>query len=180
MERPDLYEVRILSLSNCHSRESGNPGAAAYEGSLRLDSRLRGNDTAVVIGSSASQLPHHRLAQAVDLALAGERDEAHLAALAGLEADRRAGGNVEAEAARPGAVEFQRRIGLEEMVVRADLDRPVAGIGDLQGQRLAVLVHDDVAGFGEDLAGLELLVRAADRMMHRDELRPVREGRLDL
>ena len=29
------------------------------------------------------------------------------------------------------ALESQRRVGLEEVIVRADLDRPVAGVGDL-------------------------------------------------
>ena len=38
------------------------------------------------------------------------------------------------------AVKFQRRIGLEEMVVRADLDRPVAGVdgGERDAARAAV------------------------------------------
>jgi len=66
-------------------------------------------------------LPHHLLAEAVDFALSGERDQAHAATLAGLEADGRAGRNVEPEALCFLALEFQRRIGLEEMIVRADL-----------------------------------------------------------
>ena len=98
----------------------------------------------------------------------------------GSKRDRRAGGDVEAKALRACAVELQRRIGLEEMVVRADLDRPVAGIGDFERDRVAALVHDDVAGRGERLAGDERVVGAADRLMHGDELGAVGERRLDL
>src|SRR5271156_1060606 len=82
--------------------------------------------------STTSHLPHHLLAEAVDLAFAGESDEAHRSALAGLEADGGPRRNVEPEAARLRAVELERRVGLEEMVVGADLDRPVAGIRDLE------------------------------------------------
>ena len=110
-------------------------------------------------------LPHHLLAEADGLALAGERDEAHLAALAGLEADRRAGGNVEPEAARLGAVEFQRRIGLEEMIVRADLDRPVAGIGDFERDRLAARRSSRCRPAPPALSpGMSCVVGAADRI----------------
>ena len=60
----------------------------------------------------------------------GERDESDLAGLAGLEAHGGAGGDVEAQAAGLLAVEFEGAVGLGEMVVRADLDRSVAGVGD--------------------------------------------------
>ena len=52
-----------------------------------------------------------------------------------------------------GAVEVERRVGLGEMVVRADLDRPVAGVGDGEGEGFATLVQGDLAGGGEDFAG---------------------------
>jgi hypothetical protein len=53
------------------------------------------------------------------------------ARLARLEAHRRAGGDVaRRQQPRRRAVEGQGRVGLEEVVVRADLDRPVAGVGD--------------------------------------------------
>src|SRR5437879_8042527 len=71
--------------------------------------------------SIASQLAHHVAAKTVDDAFPRERDELHVAGLAGLEADGGAGGDVEAHAAGFFAVEFQRRVGLEEVVVRADL-----------------------------------------------------------
>ena len=67
--------------------------------------------------------------------------EPHRARLAGLEAHRRAGGDVEPHALGALAVELQRLVGLEEMIVAADLDRPVAGVGDLDGDRVAALVR---------------------------------------
>ncbi len=55
-----------------------------------------------------------------------ERHQRHVALLAGFEAHGGAGGDVEAHAARLVAVEHQAFVGLEEVVVAADLDRPVA------------------------------------------------------
>src|SRR5262249_32426931 len=59
-----------------------------------------------------SQLPHDVATEAIDGLLAGERDELHVAGLAGLEAHCGAGGDVEAHAAGFLAVKFQRRVGL--------------------------------------------------------------------
>src|SRR5687768_11955510 len=81
--------------------------------------------------------------EAVDGPATGIGDEGHLASLAGLEADGGAGRNVEAEAAGLLAVEGEGRVRFVEMVVRADLDRPVAGIGDLEGDGGAALVEDE-------------------------------------
>src|SRR5258708_1144905 len=98
-------------------------------------------------------LAHDGGGETVDFALPGERNEGPAPGLARLEAHRRAGRNVEAHAARLLALEFQRRIGLEEMVVAADLDRPVARIGDRDRHGLAARIERDVAVFGDDLAG---------------------------
>src|SRR5215469_10813445 len=99
-----------------------------------------------------SKLSHHVLAEAVHRALAGERDQRDLAGLPGLEAHRGARRDVEPHAARLLAIELQRRIGLEEMIVRADLDRPVAGVGDGERHGLATGVEGDLAGLDEQLA----------------------------
>ena len=77
----------------------------------------------------------------------------HVAGLAGLEADGGAGGDVEAHAAGFFAVEFQRRVGFEEVVVRADLDRAVAGVGDGERHRLAAGIEFDLAVLDEEFAG---------------------------
>jgi hypothetical protein len=102
----------------------------------------------------ARQRSVHGAAEAVDDSVAAEGHELHLAGLPGLEAHGRPGGNVEPHAARGGAVEAQRRIGLEEVVVRTDLDRPVAGVGDLQANRRTVRIQFDVSFREEILARL--------------------------
>src|SRR5476649_2672885 len=94
----------------------------------RRAARSAASETRRKPSSMASQLPHHLAAETIDDTLAGERHQLHIAGLAGLEPHRGAGGDVEPHAAGFLAVEFQRRIGLEEMIVRADLDRAVAGV----------------------------------------------------
>ena len=92
--------------------------------------------------------------EAEDFAEAGEGDELDFFRVAGLEADGGAGGDVEAEAAGRGAVEAEGLVGLEEMIVRADLDRTVAGVGDGEGERREVDVRRERLAFrGDDFAG---------------------------
>ena len=85
--------------------------------------------------ATRSHLPHHLLAEAVDFAFACDGDEAHGSALAGLEANGGASRDVQPVAFRLRSLELERRIGLEEMIVRADLDRPIAGIGYIERER---------------------------------------------
>ncbi len=75
-----------------------------------------------MLATGSLQLAHDLAAEAVDLAGAGEGDEADVAGLAGLEPHRGAGRDVEAETPGLAALELQGRVGLEEMVVGADLD----------------------------------------------------------
>src|SRR5438045_7108660 len=93
----------------------------------------------------------------MDDAVAGEGHEVHRPGLPGLEADRRAGRDVEAKAAGLLPVEHQRRVGLEEMIVAADLHRPVAEIGDAHLESLPAGIELDLAGgrhhFAWDHAG---------------------------
>src|SRR4029077_1298803 len=56
-------------------------------------------------------------------------------------------------AAGPGAVELQRRIGLEEMIMRADLDPPGAAIGDRELHARPAGIENDLAVFRDDFAG---------------------------
>src|SRR6266852_2073111 len=100
-----------------------------------------------------SQRSHNARAEAVDLARSGECHERHLPALTRLEPHRSAGRNVEPHAAGLGAVELQRRIGLEEMIMRADLDRPVARVGDRELHARPAGIENDLAVLGDDFAG---------------------------
>src|SRR5258707_1629026 len=120
--------------------------------------------------ASRSELSHHVLAKPVDHALAGERNERDLARLSRFEAHRSAGGDIEPHAARLLAIEFQCRIGLEEMIVRADLNRPVPGIGDRQRHRLAAGIELDLALLDEHFTGnhaadpLRNVIRASGKL----------------
>src|SRR5438105_9094915 len=100
----------------------------------------------------SSQAPHNLPAEAVNLPISREGDERHLPDLPRLEADRGAGRDVEAHAAGFLALERERRIGLEEMIMRADLDRPVAGIGDRKLHAQPAGIERDVAVLRDDLA----------------------------
>src|SRR6185437_652481 len=102
---------------------------------------------------SQSQLPHHGAAEAVDGAFSRECNKPHVAGLARLEAHRGAGGDIEPHAARLLAFELQRRIGFEEMIVRADLDRTVAGVGDRQRHGLAAGIELDLTVLDEEFTG---------------------------
>src|ERR1700738_3998062 len=102
---------------------------------------------------TCSQLPHHAAAKSVDDALAGERHELHVAGLPRFDPHRGARRDVEPHAAGFFSVELQRRVGLEEMIVRADLDRTIAGVGDGERHRLAAGIEFDLAVLDEHFAG---------------------------
>ena len=72
----------------------------------------------------------------------------HFPLLAGFEAHGSAGRDVESVASSGFAIEFQRRVDLVKVIVRSDLDRPVA-----------VVFHDHTSGFAPDVernvAGLD-------------------------
>jgi hypothetical protein len=66
-----------------------------------------------------------------------------VALLARLEAAGGARWNIKAHAASPGALESQRRIDLEEVIVTADLDGPVPGIRNTQHHDGTALIERD-------------------------------------
>ena len=85
-----------------------------------------------------------------------------------------ASGDIEAHATSIFAIELQRRVGLEEVVMRADLDRTVAGIGDGDLHRLAASIELDLAALDEELAR-DHLALLSDRLVHSDKLGAIRE-----
>src|ERR1051326_7116882 len=100
-----------------------------------------------------SQGAHPPLSEAINVPVPSEGGQRHLPRLSRLEAHRGAGRNVEPHAARLRAVELERRLGLEEMIVRADLDRPVARIRNRDFHAAAAGVERDLAVLGDDFAG---------------------------
>ena len=76
--------------------------------------------------------------------------------LSGLEADRGAGGNVEMHAERCGAVEVERLVCFEKMIMAADLDRTVTGVHCLDGDFLSAGVEFDVISPATSIGALTI------------------------
>ena len=129
-------------------------------------------------------MPSRQGVEAGQFAAAAETDERDLFALAGLKSDGGAGGNVEAHAERRRPIEFQRLVHFEEMIMRADLDRAIAGIDHGERGSRPAGVELDFAFGGENCAGLERVGSGAgfrpDRLVHGDELGPVGKDAFDL
>lgn len=63
----------------------------------------------------------------------------------GFEAHRGAGGNIEPVAVSRGAVEVQRGVGLWQVHMTADLNRPIARVDDLHLEPLRTGIDRDIA-----------------------------------
>src|SRR5262249_10037528 len=98
------------------------------------------------------QCPHDRLVEAINHARPDIRDQTDVAGLSRLEAHGRARRNVQAVAKRSPSIEGERRVGLGEMIMTADLDRSVARVGNAKRYRCPILVQDDLAGCWKNLA----------------------------
>ena len=85
------------------------------------------------VGGRLIERSHHRLIESEHLPTAPVRDQLYGTGLAGLKPYGRSGGNIEPPAQCLTSVKRQRWIGFRKMIVRADLDRPIAGIGYRQG-----------------------------------------------
>ncbi len=85
-----------------------------------------------------------------------------------------------------GAIELEMAVGLEKMIMAADLDRAVAGVGHLDGRGFAPGIELDVTLGGNDFARHDsillgqLLLARPDRIVDRDQLGAVRKGPLHL
>jgi hypothetical protein len=114
-------------------------------------------------GRRGIERPHHQLAKSVDDAIARQGDQADRARLPRLESHRGARGDIETVATGLLAIEVERRIRLEEVIVRADLNRSVTGIA-----------HDDLDARA---TGIELDVAVFDQHFARDHEEAFRSGR---
>mmetsp|Transcript_16672 Transcript_16672/g.67230 ORF Transcript_16672/g.67230 Transcript_16672/m.67230 type:complete len:869 (-) Transcript_16672:47-2653(-) len=139
---------------------------------------------------------------------AADRDERDRLGVARFEANRRPGRHVEPLAIRGGAIEGQRAVRFDEMIVRSHLDRPVARVDDAQLYALAAGRQLDRARVGECRHGArsgldvgrrvakhgevghgeeapverqgEVAIHGAQRRMYRQQFRAIQEGPLDL
>ena len=80
------------------------------------------------------EIAHDPPGKAEHPAMPGQVHQLDLATLPGFETHRCAGGDVQAHAATGVAVERQRVVGFEKVVMRADLDWPVATVGHLEAE----------------------------------------------
>src|SRR5271157_6302075 len=90
------------------------------------------------------ELAHDQAVETVDLALAREIDELNLLDIARLEPDGRAREEIETPAVGFLAIEDEGPVDLEEVEMRADLDRSITRIGDLELHRGAAGVDLEV------------------------------------
>ena len=108
-----MHLGRVLNRSANRSRSGTSVQEAALAGAGQ-----RGG--LILVGERAV----YQAVEAVDLAPAGELDQPDLTGLAGLPADRRAGQDVQVHPEGGATVEAQAAVRLEEVEVRADVDRP--------------------------------------------------------
>src|SRR3546814_16598676 len=90
--------------------------------------------------------------EATDTARTAVGHGRHVARLPRLETHGRAGGNVEPKPARLRAIEVERAVRFGAVIVRADLNRSVAPIGDRPGERRAAGIELNLARLREDLS----------------------------
>ena len=120
-----------------------------------LDARAEAPPLALALSDGQVRLLEQELRDdlhALD-AFARQRHRLYITGLSRIEPHRGAGGDVEPHAARLFAVELQRRIGFEEMIMRADLDRPISAIGNRERHGLAAGIEFDLAVLDEEFAG---------------------------
>lgn len=108
-----------------------------------------------LLGAAAADDTRGEVVAALDDPVASDVDKGDRLGVARLEAHRGTGGDVEAHAIGCDAVKGQGGVGLDKVVVAADLDGAIAAARDAQAQAVAVLVELDGRGGlqGHDGAG---------------------------
>jgi hypothetical protein len=117
------------------------------------------------------------------LAAAAEHDEPDLALLSRLESDCGSGRDIQVHSERRLAVELQIPIYLEEVVMRAHLNRPVAEILDSDRSRLSSTAELNVTSGGHHLTRLNTLAGLGprgNRLVDRHQFLTILEEPLDL
>ena len=125
-----------------------------------------------------------KVVQTDELACAAKLRQNDFLCLARCEPHRRSCGNIQVHAEGFTAVELQRFVGFEKMVVAADLNGPVAGVDDLERNLPSAGVDFDLALFDDELTRFDRVACAAFpcsyRIMDRDEFCAVRKSAFHL
>src|SRR5258708_25391506 len=98
------------------------------------------------------QCSHDRPVEAINQPRAPVGDQPDFTGLARLEAHSRSRRNVQAIPESSLSIKGESRVGLGEMIMTADLDRSVAGVGDSKRDGRSILVQDDLARCRKNLA----------------------------
>src|SRR5262245_18749911 len=99
------------------------------------------------------QCAHDRLVEAVNQATAGVRDQPNFTGQTGLETHSRSSRNVQTISKSSLPIEGESRVAFSKMIVAADLDRPVACVGNRKRNICPIHVQNDLAGCWKNLAG---------------------------
>ena len=91
------------------------------------------------------QSPIRQTIDAIGHTIAADRDQRHALVLARLKPHRRSRRNLQPKPIGLLPIKPQRAIGLKEMAMRPDLDRPIASIGNDELNRLTAIERDNVA-----------------------------------
>src|SRR6266436_1415804 len=124
-------------------------GATHYVGHFRLPRLFKRTGHGA---GNRRQRSHHRLVEAINQARTLIRDQRNFARLARLETHSRSRGNVQAIPKSSLPIKRQSRVGLSEMIMTANLDRPVTRVGDRQRDGNSILVQGDLARCWKDFA----------------------------
>src|SRR5690349_3828099 len=94
---------------------------------------------------SSSQRSHNGLIEAIHYSGAAVWDQRNFTSLARLKAHSCSCRNIKAVSERSLAIKLESRVRLGEVVMAADLDWPVACVGNGKGDGIAILIKDDLA-----------------------------------
>src|SRR5262249_25530164 len=92
------------------------------------------------------QRSHHSLVKAIHDSRACVWDQRNFTTLAGLETHSGSRGNVQPISEHSLAIKLECRVGLGKVIMTANLDRPVARVGDSKRDSNSILVEDDLSG----------------------------------
>src|SRR5262245_4470273 len=106
----------------------------------------------MVMAWHLGQCSHDRLVEAINQARASIGYQQNFTGLARFEAHRRSRRNVQAIPKSSLSIKGESRVGLSEMIMTADLDRPVASVRNAKRDGRSILVQDNLARCWNNLA----------------------------
>src|SRR5580658_6169594 len=103
---------------------------------------------------------HDGLLKTVDQPCALIGNHPDLTTLTGFEPHSGSRRNVQAASTGSMPVKCQSRVGLREVIMTPDLNRPIARVGHTEGEGRGIRIQDDLARCGENLARYHVTLRS--------------------